>query len=116
MNKLKLEILPEEIYFEHLTFSDIDVIEEQLKDYEKENGAFTIEKYYMLDVAVESVPYGNGEYNIEVKINIDTYDYEVLFNLDVGEVSRKVASEYEDDIFKYLKFRFVEQLIEELKK
>ena len=113
-----LKLKEKELSFRWLQECDIDNIETQIKKFEEEDSKLDISDLYRDDYIyseVEEVGY-DGEYRICIYIN-DWGDYHnstTLIEWELGETSREVADECEEELNKYLKFRFLEQEINNL--
>ena len=104
-----------EIEFRYLTEEDIDVIEEQIKNYENaENIEFDVESFYKIYAYSDVCHLGGDEYDIDIHIKDMDEDYAIFISLNHDNITEDIAKEYEKELNKYLLFKFINLAINNL--
>lgn len=112
---MKLTLKEKTIEFKYLQHCDIDVIEEQIKNYEDENGELNLESFYKLYIYSDDNYLGGDEYDIDVHIqDEDEGESSLLISLNLDGITDEIAKEYEKEVNKYLVFRFIEMAVNNL--
>ena len=114
---MKLTLREKTVEFKHLQECDIDVIEEQIKNYEKENGELNLESFYKLYIYSDIDQHGWDSNNYDIDIHIqdeDEVESSILISLTLEDTTEKIAREYENELNKYLVFRFIELAVNNL--
>lgn len=112
---MKLTLKEKTIEFKYLQHCDIDVIEEQIKNYEDENGELNLESFYKLYIYSDNNHLGGDEYDIDVHIqDEDEGESSLLISLNYDNITEDIAKEYEKEVNKYLVFRFIEMAVNNL--
>lgn len=112
---MKLTLKEKTIEFKYLQHCDIDVIEEQIKNYENENGELNLESFYKLYIYSDNNNLGGNEYDIDVHIqDEDEGESSLLISLNLDGITDEIAYEYEKEVNKYLVFRFIEMAVNNL--
>ena len=112
---MKLTLKEKTIEFQYLQECDIDVIEEQIKYYEKENGKLTTESFYKLYIYSDVTDMMGDDYDVDIHIqDEDECESSVLISLHLEDTTEEIAKEYEKELDKYLTFRFIELAVNNL--
>lgn len=112
---MKLTLKEKTIEFKYLQHCDIDVIEEQIKNYEdSENIEFDIESFYKIYAYSDVCHLGGDEYDIDIHIKDMDEDYAIFISLNYDDITEDIAKEYEKEVNKYLVFRFIEMAVNNL--
>ena len=110
-----LKLKEKELSFRWLQECDIDNIEEQIKNYEKENGKLTLESFYKLYIYSDIDQLGGDEYDIDIHIQDDEEaESSLLISWNLGDTTYEIAQECEEELNKYLTFRFIELAVNNL--
>lgn len=104
-----LKLKEKELSFRWLQECDIDVIEEQIKNYEKENGEFSLETFYKIYSYTDVTYLGGEEYDVDVHVIFeDDWESSIFISLNLDGITDEIADQYQIELDKYLQFRFIE--------
>ena len=112
---MKLTLREKTVEFKHLQECDIDVIEEQIKNYEEDNGKLDLESFYKLYIYSDVTDMMGDDYDIDIHIQDENEgESSVLISLHLEDTTEEIAKEYEKELDKYLTFRFIELAVNNL--